>query len=154
MYLVSTQQAQDLVQKFLNGTLPKAEWTHEAHLIVGLYAVIEHGTTAIDFMRQNIRRYNEAVGTVNSDTSGYHETLTVFWLWLLENLVTEKGLKTFDEVAVDELIFEELFAQRNVWLRFYSMETIKSVAARKVFIAPDVMPMSLENYQLLRLQKD
>jgi hypothetical protein len=150
MYLISTEKALELIQRFKDGTLPKLEWTHEAHLMVGLYAVIEHKTTALDFMRTHIRRYNEAVGTVNSDTSGYHETLTVFWLWMLENLVDEKQLTTYDEVAVDELIFEELFAQRNVWLRFYTQERVLSVAARRDFVAPDLLPMTRERYVELR----
>jgi hypothetical protein len=151
MYLISTEKALELVQKFKEGVLPKLEWTHEAHLMVGLYAVIEHKTAALDFMRTNIRRYNEAVGTVNSDTTGYHETLTVFWVWMLSNLVAEKQLTTYDEVAVDELIFEELFAQRNVWLKFYTQERVLSVEARKQFVEPDLLPMTLENYQKLRI---
>jgi hypothetical protein len=150
MYLISTETALELIQQFKEGTLPKVEWTHEAHLMVGLYAAIEHKENALDFMRVNIRRYNEAVGTVNSDTSGYHETLTVFWVWMLQNLVAEKQLTTYDEVAVDELIFEELFSKRNIWLRFYTQERVMSVAARRSFLEPDILPMSLDNYQMLR----
>ena len=39
-YAISIGQAEQLVQKFESGTLPKSEWTHEAHLIVGLKMVL------------------------------------------------------------------------------------------------------------------
>ena len=46
-------------------------------------------------------------------------------------------LTAFDEVTVDELVFEESLAKRNDWLKFYKEETIRSVAARRGFVAPE-----------------
>ena len=54
-------------------TLPKERWTHAAHLLTGacyVHALGEAG--AIDRMRLCVRRYNEAVGGKNTETSGYH----------------------------------------------------------------------------------
>lgn len=59
-------------------TLPKAEWTHSAHLLTG--ACYVHGMqreAALAKMRECVRRYNESVGGKNTETSGYHETVTV-----------------------------------------------------------------------------
>jgi len=65
----------DLVARFRARTLPKHEWTHLAHLAVGLWHVHEHGPQrALELLRSGITRLNEAHGTVNDDAGGYHET--------------------------------------------------------------------------------
>ncbi|WP_394993495.1 hypothetical protein [Emticicia sp.] len=35
---------------------------------------------ALAQMQVGIRTYNEASGGTNTDSSGYHETITVFWI--------------------------------------------------------------------------
>lgn len=137
MYLISTDEANELVEKWETGQLEKEEWTHEMHLIMGMAMIVRFGKNALPAMRERILRYNESVGTINSDSSGYHETLTVYWLWIIRNFMLEKNLTTFDEVSIDELIYEEKLAKRNEWLIFYKEETIKSVAARRGFVPPD-----------------
>jgi hypothetical protein len=73
-----------LVAAFLARTLPKSAWTHVAHLRVGLWHVRRLGETgALTALRSAISSYNEAVGTANTDTSGYHETLTIFYVRLI-----------------------------------------------------------------------
>jgi hypothetical protein len=76
-----------LLHAFETGTLPKPHWTHEAHLAVGAHYVFTLGETqAMDQMRTRVRTYNEAVGTANTATSGYHETLTRMWINALATL--------------------------------------------------------------------
>jgi len=57
--------------------LPKAQWTHAGHFAAALWLLRRR--PEIDPPREMpamIRSYNEAVGGVNSDTEGYHETIT------------------------------------------------------------------------------
>ncbi len=61
------------------GTLPHTDWTHAAHVAVAACYAVRHGAAALYWTRAGIARYNTAVGTPNTDTSGYHETLTRFW---------------------------------------------------------------------------
>ncbi|MEO7245275.1 MAG: hypothetical protein ABIX12_09030 [Rubrivivax sp.] len=69
------------VREFERGTLPKARWTHEVHLLIALWYLDTHEVdAALPIVRQRIRAYNDAVGTVNSDSSGYHESLTRLYL--------------------------------------------------------------------------
>ena len=79
-FIPSTQQEFDyIVSGFRAKTLPSKEWTHEAHLITGLWYVINFGyDEALVQMQARIRTYNEANGGMNTDSSGYHETITVF----------------------------------------------------------------------------
>ena len=146
MYLISTEQAIEHVHQFQNGTLPKDEWTHEMHLIVGLYMFSTYKEKALDEMRESIRQYNESVGTINSDTSGYQETMTVFWLWQIKQLCEAIGRFSFDEATIDELLFDEKYANRNSFLEFYSKENMMSTLARRQFVAPDLKEMAGVDY--------
>ena len=75
------QEIHQLITQFQTLTLPKTNWTHAAHLIVAVWHNWHYDPLlAFQMVKQRIIAYNEAVGTVNTDTSGYHETLTRFWM--------------------------------------------------------------------------
>ena len=58
-------------------SLPRVEWTHEAHLATTAYLLLRRPKIDLDAeLPDLIRRYNESVGGVNSDSEGYHETIT------------------------------------------------------------------------------
>ena len=74
----------ELAARFEACAIPAAEWTHEAHLIVGLWHVDRYGADeALVRLRSGIRRLNESQGGVNSATDGYHETITAAYVQLL-----------------------------------------------------------------------
>lgn len=141
MYAFSLEQAENLIQQFENGTLPKSEWTHEAHLIVGLKMVLTYKEQAFSEMKKRIIRFNESIGTINSESSGYHETLTVFWLWAIQQFCNEKGITQFDVAAVDELLFYEPLSRRKLVEDYYSEVILLLPEARRRFIRPDEKPM-------------
>ena len=71
----------------LERTLPKAEWTHAAHFAAALWVLTRPDMDAVRDMAGLIRDYNEATGVRNTDSTGYHETITQaslraarFWL--------------------------------------------------------------------------
>src|SRR5580765_2099613 len=73
-------------------TLPKEEWTHSAHLLTGACYVHALGRDeALEKIRVCIWRFNESVGGKNTETSGYHETITAMWIRLLDGLRREVG---------------------------------------------------------------
>lgn len=121
-------------------TLPKADWTHEAHLATCLWLITQRPDIDVDSaIGALIRRYNEAVGGVNDDHSGYHETITRAFVAAVRiylaragrgNLLTDvNGLLAAPEGARD-------------WpLRFWSREHLFSVAARRRYVEPDVLPL-------------
>jgi len=91
-------------------------------------------------MRTGIYRLNDAHGTPNSDTSGYHETLTVFWLRMIADYLKNNGR----EKGLTELA-NNLTATMNdakLPLKFYSRERLFSVAARLNYIEPDLEEFS------------
>lgn len=127
------------VQAFEVGSLSKAAWMHAAHVVVGANYVALHGESlALETMRQRVRAYNEAVGTVNSATSGYHETLTRFWIAVLARLHGE-------EKAASHLTFVQravsLYGdRRDLHRQFYHFDVVKHSEARQAWVAPDHWP--------------
>src|SRR5262245_11835777 len=66
---------------FEAGTLPKAAWTHAAHIrMAWLYLGRVSFTQALCCIRDGIRRHNAAVG---SPPTAYHETITVAFTRLI-----------------------------------------------------------------------
>lgn len=58
-------------------SLPKPEWTHAAHFAAALWLMrYRPEINPARDMPALIRAYNDATGVVNSDSGGYHETIT------------------------------------------------------------------------------
>ena len=82
----------DFLKAFENCTLPFPEWKHRAHLkIAYLYLRQYPFPQALNRVRGNIKRYNAATNTPESLERGYHETMTVAWLWLVHFTLCEYG---------------------------------------------------------------
>lgn len=121
-------------------TLPRAEWTHEAHLATCLWLLRERpDIMPATALRGLISGYNEAVGGANDDTQGYHETITQCFLLAVRRFLMEAPATTLVE-AVNGLLCSP-YGARNWPLGFYSRERLFSVAARRAFIAPDLAPL-------------
>ena len=119
-------------------TLSRAEWTHEAHLGATTYLLMRRPDVDIDQELPGIiRRYNESVGGVNSDTEGYHETITRVFLQGVRLFLAEAGSDEPLHELVNDLLHSPM-GRRNWPLRFYSRERLFSVKARRNFIQPDL----------------
>src|SRR3954453_23513184 len=119
-------------------TLPKAEWTHEAHLASTTYILTRRPDVDIDKQLPNIvRRYNESVGGVNDDTQGYHETITRVFLRGVRLFLREADAKEPLHELVNELLLSPM-GRRDWPLRFYSPALLFSAEARRNFVPPDV----------------
>lgn len=122
-------------------TLPREAWTHEAHLAACLWII--RNRTDIDAERGMpgiISRYNVAVGGVNDETQGYHETITQIYIaGVRAHLLEVAGRPLLD--AVNALL-ASVRGRRELPLRHYSPERLFSVEARLGFIEPDLHPLS------------
>jgi hypothetical protein len=117
---------------FEAGTLPKERWTHAAHILTGACYVHQYGeAAAIDRMRERVSAYNIAVGGKNTPTSGYHETITVFWIKLIASTLTATSRTEFARQSV-----ETFAANRSIYADFYDFDVIASTEARRTWIEP------------------
>ena len=118
--------------------LPRQEWTHEAHLAATTYLVLRHPEIDLDAELPGlIRRYNERVGGVNSDSEGYHDTITRVFLHGIRLFLAEADRSAPVHELVNELLLSPM-GRRDWPMRFYSREVLFSVPARRGFVAPDV----------------
>lgn len=127
------------IRDFEACSLPKPRWTHHAHLLVGLWYVARHSPEdALSIVRQRIRTYNDATGTANTDSSGYHETLTRFFLRGIADHILAHGSESLPSSLA--LLLQSPLARKDWPLSFYSRERLFSAAARHEWLEPDLMP--------------
>lgn len=118
--------------------LPKAEWTHEAHLAATTYLLLKHPEIDLDTALPGlIRAYNESVGGVNSDSEGYHDTITRAYLHGIRLFLSEADRATPIHELANDLLHSPM-GQRNWPLRFWSKERLMSVEARRGYVPPDM----------------
>lgn len=119
-------------------TLPRVDWTHEAHLAATTYLLLRRPDVDIDNELPGIiRSYNESTGGVNSDTEGYHETITRVFLHGVRLFLAEADKKEPLHELVNALLLSPM-GHRDWPLRFYSPERLLSVEARRAFSPPDL----------------
>ena len=124
-------------------TLPKAQWTHRAHLQVGAWHVHHHGAdAALPLLRDGIRKLNEHHGTANTPTGGYHETITAAYVQLIDAFLSSFPAEAALQQRV-ELLLSSPLAEKSCLLRFWSEASLMSPAARLHWVAPDLKPIAL-----------
>src|SRR3954471_11417246 len=134
----SDGEIEHIGEGLLASTLPRAEWTHEAHLAATTYLLTRRPDVNIDEELPGIiRRYNESVGGVNSDSEGYHETITRVFLHGVRLFLAEADVGDPLHELVNELLLSPM-GRRDWPLRFYSPALLFSVVARRNFVAPDL----------------
>jgi hypothetical protein len=141
----SRGEIENLLSAFEACTLPKPKWTHQAHLIVALWHNLRfRADEALQLVRERITRYNEAVGTPNTATSGYHETITVFYMWAVrQHLASADANASIVEIA--NTLIRSQCADRNFPFEYYSRERLLSTEARRRFVEPDIQPIDVED---------
>lgn len=103
-------------------------WCHRLHVRVAYLYVRHHGfDEALRRFRAGIRAYSRAHEVPDDITSGYHETLTVAWFYLIS--ARAKGVSsTLDSNAFCNLHPELL--ERALLRKFYSSEKIVTQQAK------------------------
>ncbi len=133
-------EIETLLTRFSDTTLPKDAWTHGAHFAVALALLRKYGAQTFKRMPPMIRRYNEATGVPNSDSDGYHETITMASL-----RVAQHFLDSAEKDAPLAPIVTRLLASpygRADWLfRHWRKQTIFTPKARHQWVEPDIAPL-------------
>jgi hypothetical protein len=134
-------EIEHLGEGLLACTASREEWTHEAHLAATTYLLLRRPDIDLDAELPGIiRRFNESVGGVNSDTEGYHDTITRAFLHGVRLFLGEADTRVPLNEVVNELLLSPM-GRRDWPLRFYSRERLFSVEARRSHVAPDLAAM-------------
>jgi hypothetical protein len=137
-HFLSDEAVTHVGEGLLARTLPREEWTHEAHLAATTYLVLRHPEVDLNAeLRGIISRYNESVGGVNSDTEGYHDTITRAYLCGIRLFLEEVDVSRPIHELVNELLMSPM-GRRDWPLRFWSKDRLMSVEARRGWVEPDL----------------
>ena len=138
-FLASDTILREFVSSWEKHTLPKAEWTHAAHIAVcAFYTAALGSEEALQRMREGIPLYNVASGGQNSEDSGYHETLTCFWAAIIRDFIAASQFPTtFAAVQATVLRYGQ---QRKLHEAFYSFDVVNDRRARREWLPPDTAP--------------
>ncbi|PHR92573.1 MAG: hypothetical protein COA69_06975 [Robiginitomaculum sp.] len=134
---LSNAKLMHIVEGFFDHGLPKEQWTHGAHLVIGLFLIHAHGLERADaMMPEMIRSFNTAKGGINSDKEGYHHTLTIFYLRILAAYFDQHKNTPLAQMCANLLMAPQ--GARDYPLKHYSKERLFSPQVRKSWVEPDV----------------
>jgi hypothetical protein len=124
-------------------TLPKAEWTHAAHFATAIWVIAARPDLVPSRdLPPAIRAYNEATGVANTDTDGYHETITQASICAAAAFVRDRPGWSLAALC-GELLGSGL--GRSDWLlAYWSRPVLFSAAARRNWVEPDIGPFPYE----------
>jgi hypothetical protein len=137
---VSDEEIAVIGAGFLDRTLPKSSWTHAAHFATTLWLIAcRKDVEPARDLPHLIRSYNEATGGANTDTEGYHETITQASIraaraFLAENRATSLFL------ACNALMSSPL-GEPDWLLAYWSRDRLFSRQARRSWVDPDIQPL-------------
>ncbi len=140
---MTASDVERLVVAVEDGTLPRAEWTHAAHLAFAAAYTRRHGAErALDAIRAAILGYNAASGVPQTPDGGYHETLTRFYAWAVAREL--RTLPPDADLGAAATHVAAALADRTLPLRHYTKARLMSWEARTGAVLPDLEPIAAD----------
>lgn len=126
-----------LIEQFERCTLPKSAWTHENHFVVAFWYCVNFPLPqAVRKIREGIQTYNICTGGENTETAGYHETITLFYVKVVTEYIITRGVgDVTEEVLID--LLQQPFVKKGYIEQFYTKAFLMSKEARLNWRAPD-----------------
>ena len=126
---------QQVFDDFIHGRLKADEWTHEAHL-VACWMTLRDRTPheALGFLRDSIKAHNCGVGTANTDHSGYHETLTVYYVSAVADASARSPAALIDLDSTS----------RTAPASFWTKELLFTPQARQTWVDPNLAALTID----------
>ncbi len=126
----------EFVRQFEARSFPFDQWHHRAHVKLAYIYLVRFGFAAAGGkLRDGIRAYNAANNVPDLPTRGYHETLTMFWLHVIQMTLQEYGPRATADEFFD---FHPQLSQNKIHRLFYSADLFMSARAKREFVEPDL----------------
>jgi hypothetical protein len=138
-HFISEDAIDRIGRGLLDRSLPKPEWTHAAHFAAAFWILTRPDMDALRDMPPAIRAYNEATGVPNTDTGGYHETITIASLRAARRWLADRPGVPLHHAL--EALLASPFGRSDWLLNHWSRAVLFSVAARKTWTEPDLKPL-------------
>jgi len=131
-HALSKAEIIETVTKFENCAFRLHEFTHARHVTVACwYLATLPLEDAVARMRSGLQRFIRHHGK-----EGYHETITRFWMILLDQALRAIREDSNIGARVEKLIAQ--FPEKDVVFRYYTRERVLSDEARRQWIDPDL----------------
>jgi hypothetical protein len=131
-YYNSDEEIRNLVESFEACSFHPSEFRHHQHLAVALWYVRHLSPEeAVTRMTSGIRRLAEAYGK-----SGYHETITLFWLRIVSNFAAKADTGAPLAAVANQLI--ACCDNKNLIFDYYSAELLETPRAKAEWVEPDL----------------
>ncbi len=126
-----------LVRAFETGELPTSEFHHAQHLTVALWYLSRFPfDEAAARFRKTVKGY---IGHHAVDPSKYHETITMFWLHIVDSFMAGRDASADLESMAADLV--ATWGSSKAIASYYSKDLLDSAEARASFVAPDLQPL-------------
>lgn len=136
----SLDEIKNIVGAFEDCTLVRNKWTHHAHLTVALWYLTHFSQhEARNFLRDRIQKYNAANGIKTTKYTGYHETITLFWLEIIIRYLANNAGNNNIVILTNGLI--DRYEYLHLPLEYYSSDLLMSWEARINWAEPDLKPL-------------
>jgi hypothetical protein len=129
-----------LARGFLDLSLPKTQWTHAAHFATTLWLLKHRQDLDLPLeLPHLIRAFNAAKGGANTDTEGYHETITQASLAATQDFLKRHAGEPL--YATCNALMRSALGDPEWLLNYWTRAALFSVAARRQWVAPDIKPL-------------
>ena len=122
--------------------IPREAWTHRAHLTIAYLLCRAYPSDgpdgAIERARLGIQKSNAALGIEQTETGGYHDTMTIAWMRVMLAAMRHHGPGDGPDQFLDQ---NPHLLARTLLRLYYSKERIMSREARHGWVEPDLAPL-------------
>lgn len=140
-WAMTDEEIERIASGFCTRTLPREKWTHRAHFSTALWLMLRRPDLLPERdMPGMIAAYNESVGGVNSNTSGYHETITQASLKAARSVLPGLTEGATPAEAFAALMMTPM-ADKDWLFAYWSRERLMSAEARRAWLEPDLKPL-------------
>jgi hypothetical protein len=126
------EEITDLVRRFESCEIHPEGFRHYQHLTVALWYVRQFPyDDASEKMRTGIQRLSAAYGK-----TGYHETITLFWLVMVRDFAAAADSEEAICVLANRMVTE--YKNKDLINEYYSAERLDSLTAKEGWVEPDL----------------
>jgi len=128
----ATGQIPAVVERLESCEYGKGEFTHALHLTVAAWYLLEYGFAGgLERMRNSLQRLLGKLGV-----SGYNETMTQFWLRMVESELRKTALNQPFSARAEDVVAK--LGDKEILFRYYSRGRVMSEAAKSGWLEPDL----------------
>jgi hypothetical protein len=102
-------------------------------LLYGTYSQELDLWSAVCLIKAGIISRNRSVGIPNTGSSGYHETVTMFWAEEINNFYQRHKHLSFEEIY-DLMLKTPKFTDKHYHKQFYSNDVLKNSETRAIYV--------------------